>query len=334
MEKHNEGQLVNKLTLFSDSNSLSESISQEIERSSNLSVSRYRIAQFDKQDPKTLNNVVVSFTGGLQYTLNRMSEGVLPQKAVTEWCNHAREVLQIARKRRGKVFLFEEVSFCTDFDVISEHLESKLDVSITRRNALFDDETLEDPIQIFLAQQALQLNPIARRLQSELVACCSIDPPRRPIIDPDAAFSRINEYHNEVIQRNADRLRETESVLECKISDLAESEINFAQVEKEKEEAQQKLSISENEKSTLELKIRDISLENQKLSSRVKWIWDELEDALKDANELRKINDKIDHLKDENRIQFNEIEALRNSTSWKITAPIRAIRLALSGKGK
>lgn len=334
MEKHNEVQPVDKLTLFCDSLPVSDYITQEIESSRNVSVDRYGVAQFNNQDPQTLGNVIVSFTNCQKYALRKMSEGIPPKKAVAEWCNHARDVIKIVQLGRGKTLLFEEGSFWTDFFVVADHLELKFGIHIARRNAFFADEALDDPVQFFLAQQAFQLDPIARRFQAELVALCSISPPKKPDIDPDSAFSQLNQQRSEAIQRNEDRILELEKVLQCKIEELAGTRSNLNRVEEDKLSAQREVSLITAEKAIVDLEIENVGLENKKLNSRINYIWSELEEALKDAHELRQVNEELNRLKNENENQSIEIEALRNSTSWKITGPIRALRLAFSGKGK
>ncbi len=282
----------------------------------------------------------------------RMADGSAPRQALSQWLDEAGKILTLVRsfRRRSSVFFFEAA--LSNPGGFVGALGQRLHLELDFREP--EDLTPELPKAVLrmLAENALWQSPEARNLAAELEATALPIPTKQDFLLP-AADQVFSEYRKTVDTpaQMARELREENGLL---LEQLQRVQQKMEAFTAEKKSIEDRLSSAEQYKADLENtrrqlealqnqehlspKLKDLEEENELLLHQLHHVQEELETYyLKSQDTDRQLADcrnELAHVHDELNIANSAVNALRNSLSWKITGPMRAILGVFSGGKK
>lgn len=285
--------------------------------------------------------------------LKGLGQGQGPMEALMGWRTVSEKCLARYRSNRRGTALLDVQSFEENPQSFLQALAKKFDWDLKDLDtvAVSQDvasETAQDEILRVIAAVAVSGDPQARRLEGELEAgSLWLDQANGPALkraDPELALSA---YQKTQKRQSADieaqlqaALLEKTAVMQ-QLMDTQEELEKFAisagdqekSSDREKDLLMQQLSNTQSELETyfdeLQKKQKQFGALERELQKKQEQL-DGLEIELQSANEKAQREEeesrrKIDTLNDEILFKNGEIEALRNSTSWKVTSPLRGV---------
>lgn len=279
----------------------------------------------------------------LPYLQEQMAVGTLPSASLQHWITQAEAFLRSLRTNRASVFPVALDLALGDPDTLRTALKDTYDCVF--RNDIpepIDTDANNDPAQGFLAMDAFVKSSSARRLQAELDACVrgyAVRPVRKTP-DIDAAFQNLMQARATHSEQTRD-LRLASEVLALKERELtaAQAHTTEALVEIGRLKAthhnmigalETRITAQRAEIDRLHTAIAQEAGAKNALKSQVDWVQSELRDALTQldhaAIERSQFHDNISQLHETVQMRDAHIEAIRVSTSWRLTGPLRRFR--------
>jgi hypothetical protein len=268
------------------------------------------------------NHVIVLTESAEEAMIRIMDEGTFPSTAVIRWKRECQALLSLFRSHRGLVTLVSLPRILAHPTAFSAKLRQRLGIesAIDLRDIADCAMSHEPPARwkTVLAHQAIGLDPEAQKLNGELEA--ALLPLGSNCADPDATFSDLYAFDIAVaeIKDSQHRLHDALIVRNREREQLA------AQHEEDREV---ELVLS----TLLEVQAErtDLVAEKSNSAALIRSLHQDLEEKRQNIDKLTVENARLDGLSRQYEALISE---LYNSTSWRITAPLRRVRISLSSK--
>lgn len=279
----------------------------------------------------------------LPYLQEQMARGTLPSTSLQHWVTHAEAFLRSLRANRTSVFPVALNLALEDPDTLRTALKDAYDC-VFRNDTPdpIDTDANDDPTQGFLAMDAFVKSSTARRLQAELDACVrgyAIRPVRKTP-DIDATFQNLMQARATYSEQTRD-LRLAFELLALKERELTAAQAHtteaLAEIGRLKathhntvDALETLITAKRAEIDRLHAAVAQEAGEKSALKSQVDWVQSELRDALIQLDqatiERSQFHEDISRLHETVQMRDAHIEAIRVSTSWRLTGPLRRFR--------
>lgn len=287
---------------------------------------------------------VFVYQDGIPFIASQLMQGIPPTTALLNWLDSAEPLLQALRQHRRSVLSISLAHVLGVPDAIRSTLSAQYGC-VFRNDAPGQANAQDhiDPVSLFLATQVFLKSTTARRIQAELDALSwhSADLAAPVTPDPDTVFAALP-----TLDHAAEDLYEQERVVQARLVDqLTEDIENYKALLSEREEAQARQETEHQVAiARLETQLKDLLMDQEARNKahhseiaaaraaqadfrdQVTWAQDELSAALTQAATTQQ------ELTEAVRERDAHITALYQSTSWKVTAPMRYLK-QLFGKG-
>jgi len=305
---------------------------------------------FSTQEESVDHVVVLVYQDCLSWLQERMGTGIPPGEALQQWVARAEVFLGTLRAHRPSVFV-------VNLDLVLTHPEMLRSALTEAYNCVFrndapgpiDNRNSKDTVHEYLALNTFLKSAYARRLQSELDASASIDVVRGlpKVVDSNDVFQNfiLTEKTNADLQND---IRLQKDLVDFKERMLRAASIRAEQANVEINRLQAELrSANRNFETRLAGVHSKISaFEEEALHARriaenlqkqLDWTQSQLRDVLvsadQEAQEKTVLAERINGFREDIGRLHNEvaardahIEAIRLSTSWRLTGPLRRFR--------
>lgn len=244
-----------------------------------------------------------------------IDNGLEPSQALANWQNETEALLTLYRQYYRRMTLVAHSALYDQPKELFAQLSARSGISLSSVDLaspiqLADRESHERllPTQRLLALQVLQ-HPPAKHLAQELVACSL------PLIETVSLFDLVDSLHDTYRQLSTDTPTgnsEENSKLHESLQDLQqENNLLIEQLRIVQQELEQRLLGGQNSTEKLGKLEKEVKRQNEK---------------------LRDVSQKNKGLEAQLKTAKQELKALRNSKSWKVTAPLRKCMYLLGGK--
>lgn len=244
---------------------------------------------------------------------NCMGNDRAPSQALANWMNQVESLMELYRDYYQRITLVAQEAFNTSPKALFEHLAVRSGIALGRvtpekpEAAADPDQTKQQHLAVnrLLAFQALQ-HPPARRLAEELKASSL------PLLDSVELFDFLDNTHY-IIKQVPQGVAKAEDnqELKAKLKDVQEeNDLVIEQLHKTQEELEQYLLGNKGGHRVEKLE-RDIQSKNEKLHNF--------------SQKNKQLIAKLQSVR-------QELKHIRESKSWKLTAPLRACMKVLGGK--
>ncbi|MFT6076122.1 MAG: hypothetical protein ACJAZ1_003054 [Yoonia sp.] len=267
-----------------------------------------------------------------RYAVARHVADVPPSEGLAEWAATATDVLSLYRRNRRKMLFISPQRVMASFGNAQTVLMKHLEISTPLPDGVKINMPPPPQWAQVLAAQAIVQNPAAGRLVSELDA--AMLPIHELPVEPDAASAEVlgQEMLLSVLQTNKDILTNQLEELRVELKTSQEQ----ARTDVESGQAEKDLLINQLDGLRTELKTYFVSAAELGKKLIVQDAQAQAHNqALEAADaQIASLTEMLGVMEANLHIRDDELDALRASTSWKITAPMRSIKNTLNGLGK
>ncbi|MCK0768103.1 hypothetical protein [Chromohalobacter canadensis] len=256
-------------------------------------------------------HALICYDSSERQIANCLGKGRAPSQALANWTNQTDALLELYREHYQRITLVTQEDFEAEPKALCEQLSTRSGIALGRVDPAKPANTAEtDPVHqsqramyLLLARQALE-HPPAKRLLQELEASSL------PLDNSTDLLEWLDGTYD-LLKQSSGSSTEYEE-LKNKLEDVQqENDLVIEQLHKTQEELEQYLLGNKNGGQKVEKLERNIQQKNEKLhsfSQKNKWLRGQLETKKKELN------------------------SLRSSKSWALTAPLRKVMHIFNGK--
>jgi septal ring factor EnvC (AmiA/AmiB activator) len=258
-------------------------------------------------------HLLVFYRSAPEYVASAMEKGQAPSKALGQWTLEAESLVAAIRRIRRRVSVIEHAPAMAAPSEVIAHLNQRLGLALSS-GVTGDGAAVSQagPLQRMIAAYAVQSEPAARRLQSELAAMAlPVHAGSEAIPSADQAWSALTSTQSAPRQASDQLAREKDEI-----------ESNRQRVLQERD----KLKHERNElKEENDLLLRNLHQVQEELESFY-LEGGELEKKLrKTSTEKQRAEKKLRDVEFRLTTKDRKIEAMRRSLSWRLTKPLRGV---------
>lgn len=271
--------------------------------------------EFIADTAPTNDIAVLVYQDCVAFLQNRIATGTAPSVGLHEWLEQAEIFLKALRTHRTSVFPVPLNFALEKTDLLRTALISSYDCVFSNdAPPAVPAVPVQDPTVQFFAIDTFTKSAVARRLQAELSASARAADRR-----PAAKVPDINTvYHALVTARNKQADLEQDLRQKNGLASVREAEASAARTDSAKLEKQIKALKTEH------------AVVEAALHKDVRWTRDELRSLMKQIDEVTgervRLLGEVNQLQRELNVRDAHIEAIRVSTSWRLTGPLRWFR--------
>lgn len=262
-----------------------------------------------------------------------------PAQALAEWIASARSLLHGYRRNRRKTLLVDVEHAVAAPDAFLRACADRLALTVPAETPALgeapSDDTASDPVLRLIATQWAAATPEADELLEELEA--SAQPLAAACSTPVDCAAAWQEYRTAQQERQDEsRLRELQEENELlllqlhQVQEELESYYLALQDERGKREETDQSLTSRNKKNK-QLK-KKLAARDQTINQLQKELSARDQAAKKRQAEIGKWEKRYQSIQARKERRDMQLQAMRQSRSWRITAPMRALRRPLSGR--
>lgn len=298
---------------------------------------------FTAPETSTPQVTLMVYQDCLPYLYEQMAAGTVPRAALEDWITQAEAFLGSLRANRAAVFPVSLDLALGDPDTLRTALKDTYEC-VFRNDApgSVGPVSEEDPACEFLAMDAFIRSVTARRLQAELDASgrgYAVRPVRKTP-DIDAVFQNLmttRAAHAGLVQDahlTAELLALKERELTAAKAETANAVTEIDRLKADHHSAQKALeTLLAAQRDDVDKLRNDVAQERANkniLEDQVKWAQSELRDALtrldQSVTDRTRFEEEVASLHETVSARDAHIEAIRVSTSWRLTGPLRRLR--------
>ncbi|SFB83552.1 hypothetical protein SAMN05660443_0440 [Marinospirillum celere] len=259
------------------------------------------------------------------YLQQALSEGQQATQALQSWSQEVQELLNIQRSNRSRTSLIQLEQALQAPDELMQKLSEKLGWTFPEKNWNTQPLQLTENQELLLSSQIVMQDTGLQQLLAELEAS-SLNQASllRPLkLDTEQLQQKIKEGS----QQQLEKLNATQEELK--------KQLNNYQDLKSKSETDLK-NLQENLQNQ-QKKLKEVEEENELLIEQLHFTQEELEKQLLKGNkdheaQLTQLKKELKEVKQSKTRLLEKYRAVFQSTSWKITKPLRALSRLLKGK--
>lgn len=261
------------------------------------------------------------------YLQQALSEGQQATQALQSWSQEVQELLNIQRSNRSRTSLIQLEQALQAPDELMQKLSEKLGWTFPEKNWNTQPLQLTENQELLLSSQIVMQDTGLQQLLAELEAS-SLNQASllRPLkLDTEQLQQKIKEGS----QQQTKKLKEVEEENELLIEQL-----HFTQEELERQLIKEKEII--NRRDELKREVNKRKKEARQAEQSAKNKQQKIQRLEKEQrqlkNQLKAANNQLQSVKKSKTQLLEKYRAVFQSTSWKITKPLRALSRLLKGK--